>query len=176
MNLYFRLLIMYIQSRCTKARSLLWPVTISHRVLPNDIDTFGHMNNGRYFTITDLDRMGRLFNSGLWKEMRKRRIQPILAGESAQFLSPLTLFQRYNITSRIIGWDEKYLYIRHVFASKGKTCTILVVRVRIIGKGDMRMSPAETLRLIEKENIDDINMPPEVEKWREGLKANPGAM
>ncbi len=173
MNLYFRLIIMYIKSKCKKAIPLLSPVTNCHRVLPNDIDIFGHMNNGRYFTITDLDRMGRLFNSGHWREMRKRRIYPILAGESAQFFAPLTLFRKYSITSSITGWDEKYLYVKHLFVSKGKTCALLVVRVRIIGSGKVRVSPAEMLRLVETQDIPDVKMSPEMEIWRNGIKIHP---
>lgn len=57
MSPYVRLLIMFILAK------LKFPVSIhddyisEHRGLPKDLDLYMHMNNGCYFTITDIVRI-----------------------------------------------------------------------------------------------------------------------
>ena len=69
MNLYLRLLWTLLRSW------RLPPLTIEHtlkrtmRVLPNDLDINGHMNNGRYLTTIDL-LLSHLQNSGSARDYR----------------------------------------------------------------------------------------------------------
>ena len=54
MNLYLRLL--WTLLRCWRMPRITAGETLvrSLRVLPNDLDINGHMNNGRYLTVVDL--------------------------------------------------------------------------------------------------------------------------
>ena len=61
MNLYFRLILVLVSGFFSKTRTSIMDVhAIWFRVLPNDLDSNLHMNNGRYLTIMDLGRTDAL--------------------------------------------------------------------------------------------------------------------
>ncbi len=130
MNLYIRLFLTLIFSRFKRKISLFEDVTTVHRVWPNDLDLLGHVNNGRYFTITDFVRIGALVRAGVWKNLRKDKLIPVMAGETAQFRKPLRPFQRYEIITRCVGWDERFMYVDHKFVSKAGIHAVLLVSSR----------------------------------------------
>lgn len=169
MNLYFRLFIMFFTSLFKSKISLFDDHSKTHRVLINDLDLFFHMNNGRYFTITDLARIETLLRSGVWKKMKKRGVYPIMAGESVQFFKPLTLFQKYEIKTKTLGWDEKYIYHEHKFISKDQLCSLMIGRSRIIGDRGVRISPAEFYEMAGEIEIKPVKMNPVIEKWKESI-------
>lgn len=162
MNLWLRLLITWLRAFRREPVSVLDEFRSTHIVWPGDIDLFGHVNNGRYFTITDLDRMEILFRAGTWREMRKRGLYPVMAGETMQFRRPLKLFQRYEILSRPIGWDERHLYMEHRFHRDGLDLALAIVKIRTVGAS--RPSPAEVFRLTG-ETVPDVHMSEVLERW-----------
>jgi acyl-CoA thioesterase FadM len=88
------------------------------RVLPNDLDTNLHMNNGRYLTIMDLGRVDALLRSGLIKSVTREKWMPVIAGVSMIFRRSLSPFERYRLETRLIGWDEKWVYMEQTFIRK----------------------------------------------------------
>ena len=53
MNLYLRLLLVWLRNIPAKKRHHSHGANSRFRVLPHDLDAFGHMNNGRYHQIMD---------------------------------------------------------------------------------------------------------------------------
>lgn len=166
MNLYLRLFWTMFVSRFKSKISVLEELTSNHIVWPNDLDLLGHINNGRYFTITDYVRIGCLIRAGIWQEMRKRDILPLMAGETAQFRIPIKPFQKYQIKTRAIGWDKKFLYVEHIFSSKKGIHAILLVKVVPVAFGETKATPAEILRYVHKEeDIPEINVDEVITNW-----------
>lgn len=89
--------------------------TLSQRVLPNDIDINRHMNNGRYLTICDLSRVDMFIRTGLAKTMMKKGWMPVISEHSMRYRKPLGLFQKYEVSMEITGWDEKFFNMTHTF-------------------------------------------------------------
>jgi acyl-CoA thioesterase FadM len=83
------------------------------RVWPNDLDTNAHMNNGRYLTLMDLGRFDLMTQCGLVSTVLKNKWVPVAGGVMVRFDRPLHAFEKIALDSRIIGWDEKWLYFRH---------------------------------------------------------------
>lgn len=162
MNLYLRLMALLLSVRWKSPVSILEELRSSHLVWPNDLDLMGHMNNGRYLTVTDLARMEMLIRAGLWQAMRQRGIYPVLAGETIQFRKALLPFQRYEIRTRTLGWDEKFLYVEHRFVQGDALAALALVKVRVIGRG--RPRPAEVLRTVCAD-LPDVNMNQVIEEW-----------
>lgn len=167
MNLYFRLLIMLIKTRFKKPYSLFSEYRTKHRVYPNDLDLLGHVNNGRYFTITDLVRMEMLIHAGVWKALRKRGLYAVMAGETIQFRKPLMPFQRYNIVSKMLGWDESFFYVEHKFESEKGLHALLIVKVRMLGGKGHRVSPKEVFGFVGYNQIQDRNINHLILSWNE---------
>ena len=129
MNLYFRcfyfLLLGVLRSR---TQTSVDETRTSFRVLPNDLDLNLHMNNGRYLTILDLARIDYLGKSGLLKVCLGRKWFPILGSAEIKFFRPLNLWQRYEITTRLESWDEKWFVFSHRFEIDGKVVAQSSVR------------------------------------------------
>lgn len=120
MNLYFRLLIILFSSRWRTVMQPLDTSIITLRVLPNDLDLNRHMNNGRFLTIMDLGRLDLLKRTGTLNLALKNKWMPIVGTAKIDFQRPLKLWQRYELHSRICGWDEKWIYLEQTFYSNEK--------------------------------------------------------
>ena len=93
---------------------------LEFRVWPNDLDLNRHMNNGRYLTVMDLGRIDLIGRMGLLATVRDQRWFPVLGSAVIRYHRPLGLMDRYTLTTRIVGWDEKWFYLSQVFTREGK--------------------------------------------------------
>lgn len=120
MNLWLRLLWLLL---CTPFREKLAPpfgVSKLHwRVLPNDLDTNLHMNNGRYLTMMDLGRFDLILRMGLFGEARRRKWIPVLTAAKVRFRRELKLFQRYRLETRILWWSGSQFVMEHRMIIRG---------------------------------------------------------
>ncbi len=120
MNLIFRLLTVLARSFFAKRLSVLDESVISLRVFPNDLDFYGHMNNGRYLTLMDLGRVDLILRTGLGRVAKKNGWNPLIGFTTIRFKKSLKCFHRFHLHTRIVGWDEKWFFIEQRFERKGK--------------------------------------------------------
>ncbi len=97
-------------------------------VWPNDLDVNGHVNNGRYFTMADIARFDLARRTGILAIARKHKAMPVIGDSTARFRRDLKLFDRFEIHSKVLGWDERWIYMEHRFMQKGRVCVLIVVR------------------------------------------------
>lgn len=103
-------------------------------VLPTDLDVLWHMNNGVYLSILDLGRFDLLRRSGVWAILRERGFYPVIASETITFRKSLELWQRFTVESRMIGFDDKAVYVEQRFVRGGEVCAKAVIRARFLKK------------------------------------------
>ena len=116
MNLFLRLLAVAIKTLFGPKLGLTDTSKLHFRVWLNDLDTNFHMNNGRYLTIMDLGRFHLMTKSGIFKKaVLQKHWMPVVADVSVRFRRSLEPFQGYQLTTRILGWDEKWFYIEQRF-------------------------------------------------------------
>lgn len=165
MNLYIRLFWAMVTARFRARVSVLEELVTNHLVWPNDIDLLGHVNNGRYFTVTDNVRIGWLIKAGIWKVMKQWGLYPVMGGETAQFRKPLLPFRRFQIRSRTLGWDRRFFYVEHIFVSKEGVHAILLVKVIIVGEKKERVTPAEVIGFAHDAPVEEINVNEIIKNW-----------
>ncbi len=120
MNLLFRLLKTLLFWIVFPARrGILDESVVRFRVWPNDLDTNLHMNNGRYMTLMDLGRLDLLLRNGAIRHVLAQKWYPVLASCHIRFRRPLNLFQRFEIRTRIVTWDEKWIYLEQRILRNG---------------------------------------------------------
>jgi len=124
MNLYFRLLYTLIISLFQSRVSIEEEQVLRFRCWPNDLDMNFHMNNGRYLTLMDLGRLQLIVRLGLLKDVVKHLWMPVLGEAHIRFRRPLKPFQSFELKTRIVSWDEKWVYIEQKFVSKGELIAI----------------------------------------------------
>ena len=119
MNLIFRLLWVILTVRRRGRMGATDLSRFSLRCWPNDLDSNWHMNNGRYLTVMDLGRLDLILRTGLWRVMRERKWYPVVGTAKITFRRSIGPFDRFDLTTQILGWDEKWLYIEHRMEKDG---------------------------------------------------------
>ncbi|CAG1018368.1 hypothetical protein BURC_03138 [Burkholderiaceae bacterium] len=135
MNLYLRLL--WTLLRCWRMPRIGPADTLVRqwRVLPNDLDINGHMNNGRYLTVVDLMLIEYFVRSGFARVMLREGWKPMSGGSIISYRRGLRPLQTYELRFRLAACDEHWNYMRFEFASEGKVCAAGVMKGAAVGRG-----------------------------------------
>lgn len=144
MNLIFRLIKVLFGARFGAALAALDVSVISLRVWPNDLDFNLHMNNGRYLTLMDLGRIDLMARNGALKLFRQRRWMPVVAAQTITFRRSLKPFQRFELHTRVVCWDEDFVYMEQIFMSEGRIAALALVRAAFVEDGH-RLTSATVL-------------------------------
>lgn len=179
MNLYFRLLWVVL--------SALWKPRITDifttgfltlRVLPNDLDTNLHMNNGRYMTVMDLGRLDLILRNGLLGLTMREKAIPVLSASQMRFRTQLELWRKYSLETHVVCWDEKWVYMEQRFIildgkKAGQVAAIGLLKGAFYSRKTKTTIP--TSDLLEKLNMssDSPEFPDHIKDWvkaEEGLR------
>ena len=165
MNLYFRLFwLMFWRVRHCRSIDFLGTSKISYRALPMDCDINLHLTNSRYPALMDLARTYMLAEMGLLKRFLKLKWLPIVNAAEFTYIRDIKPLRRFDIESRLVGWDEKYFYIEQRFVSDDTLHCI--VHVRGVFVNNRKQVPIPDM--LKEAGFDGPapSLPPEVEKWK----------
>lgn len=164
MNLYLRLLLTWLRS-FGQDRLHYEQVAERHfRVLPHDLDAFGHMNNGRYLQIMDVARIEWMLATGVAGVIRSNRWSPLLGGSVIRYRYSLRLFQGYRVRTRLFGWDDRWFYLEHVFVDRGdRRVAVGVTRAGLYG-GSGWVHASEVAEQVHPGAVSPA-IPPHVHDW-----------
>ena len=103
---------------------------------PWDIDLWMELNNGRTLTMMDLGRVVLFQRLGIVGPMRRKRWVGTIAGASIRYRRRVRMFERIEMRSRIVGWDERFTYAEQSLWKGGECCSHALLRMAITsGKG-----------------------------------------
>lgn len=141
--------------------------------MPWDIDYQLEMNNGRVLTLFDIGRVVMLERLGVVTRVRALKWYGTIAGSTIRYRRRITLFQKLEIRSRVIGVDQRFNYIEQSLwrTNDGECCAHAVLRVAITtGKGIIPSS-----EVIEKLGLDysEMILPDWVKAWDGAEKQRP---
>lgn len=169
---WFRLSGVFLRAkRLSPAHPLVMHVS-QHRVSLFDCDMFGEMNNGRILTILELGRWELSLRSGLWPVLRQNGWGFAVAGASVRYRKRLTPFERFEMRTQLLGWDERFLYIEQgMFKTSGDCANHCLFRTAIVSKG-RALPPAD---VAAKLNLDQGSpaLPDWVNDWIKADKTRP---
>jgi len=176
MNLLLRLILTLLLSPRRSRLRVLDTCVTPFRVWPNDLDVLRHMTNGRYFTILDLARVDLMVRSGMWPQLRKQGWYPVVTLETMRFHRSLELWDRYDVATRVIGWDDKHVFIEQAFIRDGAQVALGVVRARFLKRSGGTVPTSDLLQLAGVAQASPV-LPEWVEQWSaaEGGMAIPPA-
>lgn len=131
-------------SLSSPAVDLFDPVTLRFRALPSDCDANLHVNNGRYLQLMDLGRFALVARLGLGRAMMTRRWGAVVGAVEMEFLKEIPLFASFQLSTQIVGWDPKWVYIEQRF-TRGRDL-VAVGRVQGVFRANHRsVATAEVL-------------------------------
>tara|TARA_B100000768_G_scaffold152249_1_gene147826 strand:+ start:529 stop:1050 length:522 start_codon:yes stop_codon:yes gene_type:complete len=108
--------------------------SVSLIVLPQDIDLFMELNNGRYVTLLDLGRFSLGARVNMASLLKKNKWSLTIVGTYNEYRYRLRLFQRFILKTKIIGYDEKWFYFFQKVERQGKTHMASVVKFAYTSK------------------------------------------
>lgn len=169
MNLYFRLLRLLLTS-FRRAYRDMWETGVTRfRVQLSDLDSVGHMNNAKYLALMDLGRVDLMLRSGSWKRTRKQEWYPVVAAQTIRYRRSLQPRQRFELHTRVIGVDEKALYMEQAFRVGGELYAHAVVQCRFLRRSGGSVDTTELVELLGGLPADR-ELPQWVRDWAVGVR------
>lgn len=139
MNLVWRMIWMWIAARIAVRMGahadIMGEGRLVFRCLPTDLDFNLHMTNSRYNSFADLSRVSFILRTGVFDRLRHEGFFPVLGSSTMRFRRPIALFERFAVTTRILTWDEKWIYLLHRFETAKDVPAVGAVKVAFVGRG-----------------------------------------
>jgi acyl-CoA thioesterase FadM len=162
----FRFLFALLSSPFRRRAGILDECVIAMRVWPNDLDLNMHMNSGRYMSMMDIGRVEILARTRMLRKVLRRGWRPMVGAAFIRYRKSLLPFERFTIRSRIVCWDEKWIYFEHILERRGEVAAHAYVRGVLRGKsGNVRLQ--EILELAGTPEMTSPPMPSAIEDWRQ---------
>ena len=141
MNLFFRFLRILLAALLTRRiTSLLDMHTIRSAVWLGDQDPMGHMTNSRYSSFTDLAIMNFMGRTRALIAFRKRGWLPVIQYESFFYHRMLRYPQKFEVQTRLIGWEDTFIVFQHDFISGERVHATSLMVARLTGRKKMRVT------------------------------------
>jgi acyl-CoA thioesterase FadM len=121
-----------------------------HICWPWDLDIWWELNNGRTLTLYDLGRIPLAQRIGLIPVLRANRWGLTMAGVSVRYRRRVRMFDRVEIRSRCVGWDERFIYIVQSMW-KGETCTSQALYRSAVTDSSGIVAPARAIAALGQE-------------------------
>lgn len=164
MNLYFRFFIILMKAWFAKKQAILAEATLSFRVLPLDCDVNLHLNNARYLSFMDLGRVQLMGKAKLLKLIYQQRWAPVIAAAEISFIKALAPLQRFKLISRVVGWDESYIYMEQRFETDKGLAAVALVKGTFIING--KKCDMQSLMNKVEPGIVSPELPAAIEHWK----------
>jgi len=129
---FFRLFWLIVTVRRRPRIALHDVARMNGRVWPSDLDELGHVNNGVYLSMLDHPRLDLLQRSGVWGPMKRAGIYAVVASQTVTYRKSMRLGQKFVIESRIIGYDDRAVYLDQRFVVDGEIYARAYVKGRFI--------------------------------------------
>jgi acyl-CoA thioesterase FadM len=163
---WFRWLLTLIQSVLKKKINLDEIVETHFICTPDQLDFNIHMNNSHFFTSMEFSRTEFLLRANLWQKLTSIHCTLMIGGLSFQFRRQISLFQRYKIITKILGWyetflfilsDSKWMFVEHIFkTTNNQFIGKGILRIGIVDKKTNKLVPAfEKMKEFESEELVD---------------------
>ena len=148
-------------------RSEPLPITgthVGHHICwPWDIDPWMELNNGRTLTLYDLGRVALFGRTGSARAMRANGWAPAVAGLSIRYRRRVKVFDRFEMRSRVVGWDARFFYFEQGMWRQGEFTSHVLVRLAVTdGNG---MVPMARVLAAMGEDPDGPPLPGWVAAW-----------
>ena len=134
MNLILRLLRVVIHALFRSKLTITDESIVSFRVWFHDLDINRHMTNSRYLAVMDLGRTDLLIRTDLGKIVWKHKWSPVLGSTSIRWRKSLLLFQKFEVHTKLAGWDDKWFYLDQKVLRKNRVVSHALQKAIFVGR------------------------------------------
>lgn len=162
MNLFLRILIVWIKSKFRPVIAILDTCVSDFQVWFTDQDAFRHMTNSRYFSLTDVAIIDYMLRTGAWSKLSRKGWMPHVLYEDIAFRKALRWGQRFDIHTRFLGWDDTNVVCQHVFVrNDGRIAAEGLTVARFVGMKGEKIAVAQVMALIGQDGLKSPVLPRE---------------
>jgi len=144
-KLWFRILYVMLTWRRRPKVSIDEVSSITLRVLPSDLDIYNHMNNGIFLTLMDIGRYDQGLRTGFWRQWHKKGWYPIVVNSTISYRKSLEPWQKFQLETKVIGWDDVAYYIEQRFVRDGEIYARAIMRGRFLKRSWGILTPQEVM-------------------------------
>jgi acyl-CoA thioesterase FadM len=138
---------------------------VRSRVWPTDAD-LSVANNAAYLVFFEMARIDQLLRTGLARVARRRGWVAVLGSITVQFRKPLKRFQAFEVSARLIYWDDRWLYVEQRIERSGETVATALAKIMVLGR-DGRVAPAAAIAEVFGSSLSAPDQPPMIVSLRE---------
>ncbi|MCB9057598.1 MAG: thioesterase family protein [Calditrichae bacterium] len=168
MNLYIRFIKLIFKIIFAKKRSPLEKSILTFRVWPLDCDIYLHLTNARYPAFMDLGRTLLLGQAGIIGKLLKNKYLLIPVSSEISFIREIKPFQKFELHSELITWDDTYWFVDQKFISGETLHAHATIRGLVMRKGK-KVPFQEALDLLDV-HYDPPAMPDRILAWQSLLE------
>jgi len=138
---------------------------VSHHICwPWDLDGFLELNNGRSLTLYDLGRFPLAKRVGLLKALRENHWGLTMAGVSVRWRARIRMFERFEMRSKAVGWDDKFVYLDQSMWKRNGTCASQALYRSAVTDKNGIVPPEKVMKAMGKDNPSPA-LPDWVQSW-----------
>jgi acyl-CoA thioesterase FadM len=135
-----------------------------HICWPHDLDFWLELNNGRALSLYDIGRIAMAQRGGLIRALRENGWGLTIAGSHTKFRRRIRGFERFEMRSRVVCWDDKFTYIEQsMWKRNGECASHVLYRAAVTGKNGL-IRPPEILAAIGQPT-ESPEMPDWIKDW-----------
>ena len=143
----------------------LFETHVSHHICwPHDLDFWLELNNGRAMSIYDIGRTALALRSGLIAAIRANGWGLTMAGSTTRFRQRIRGFERFEMRSRALCWDDKFTYIEQSMWKRDGECASHVLYRAAVTGADGIVPPQTVLRAMGRDPVSP-DMPDWIANW-----------
>ncbi len=163
MNLFARLFRVFFCAFFRSRLDFFDTSIVKFRVWFNDLDINQHMTNSRYLSVMDLGRTDLMIRTGLGAKMHKYGWGAVLGSATVRWRRALGVFHSYELHTRVLCWDEKWVFIEQTIYRRGDViCHALVKGLFVHNK---RTVPMQEVFDSVRANVQSPPLPKFVVTW-----------
>lgn len=150
-------------------QTILDPSTTRTRVRPGDLDVYRHVNNAVYLNMMDTARTNLIADCGGMTLLDANGWYPVVAASTVKYKKSLVLWQPVEVTSRVLGWDQRVVYLEQVVSTSGNLAARGIIAARFLGKDGSRIPAQDVADLIAREHVTSPELPEDVLGWARAI-------
>jgi acyl-CoA thioesterase FadM len=131
---------------------------------PHDLDFWLELNNGRALSLYDIGRIAMAQRAGLIEALRRRRWGLTMAGVSTRFRRRIHGFEKFEMRSRAVCWDDKFIYLEQsMWKTNGECASHVLYRAAVTDRNGI-VSPEKVLSEMGQDGPTP-EMPHWIKEW-----------
>jgi YbgC/YbaW family acyl-CoA thioester hydrolase len=146
-------------------QTVLDPSTTLTRVRPGDLDVYRHVNNAVYLNMMDTARTNLLADCGGMPLLNAKGWYPVVAASTVKYKRSLVLWEPVEVTSRVLGWDARIVYLEQVVTTRGNLAARGIIAGRFLGRDGSRVPAQDIADLVAGGSIASPDLPEDVLAW-----------